>query len=447
MTAIPAPVAVPTDPKKIFIMDYWSDHNRGDAAMQVALIEMLRERYPDAALSVGVEYGTNQWADIPAELDHVLEMIPETDLHGGIRKTAYPIGGASQWSSKARAVRKILHILESFWTMFMISVLGRNASVLMFDARRKRAFLAIADADLVVWNGRNFRSRSAKSEAYDLWSLVYNPKVAHHLKRPIVSIGASCWKLSTEKGKAMVAKTLGRAAYVSAREDATYAYLKEILPTERATQILARRPDLSFGYLRHHKAPMRALKGDDSPITLAMTLVDWGESDAAEQASYLKALIDGVLGLAAQRPVKVRIVPQVPYGPQGYGQLLTDFKAAVEDKVAGFDVIDHKLSLQELVDGYKTADLLIGTRMHSVIFSWSVGTPAIGIAYDSGAKWNILRDLGVGDLIYPIGSVTADDLTGAAKTIAGLDADAITAKVDQVCVDVTTNITDWAGQG
>jgi colanic acid/amylovoran biosynthesis protein len=433
-----------TAPKSIFVMDFWSDHNRGDAAMQVALLDMLKSRFPGATLTVSTEYGFNQEADIAAELDHVAQIVPAEAIHGGIRRTAYPIGSAAQWSKPARSLRKIAFIVESLIALLLIKLFGRSAGI-FFAPRRRNVFAKLADADLVVWNGRNFRSRTAKSELYDLWSLVYNPMVAQLLKRPIVAIGVSCWTLKTPRGRKMAARVLERSDYVSAREDITYDYLKTLMAPARFAAIVRRRPDLSFGFLKHHVQPVRLPKADGSPLTLAMTLVDWGESDVREQENYLRALTDGVLALACQRQLHIRIVPQVPYGPQGYGTLVTELRAAVEGKVASFEVIDRKLSLEELVQNYRAADMLIGTRMHSVIFSWSVGTPAIGIAYDSGAKWSILRDLGVGDLIFPIGKVTSANLVDAAQKIPSLDAAAIDANVARVCKEVDANITDWAG--
>lgn len=208
--------------------------------------------------------------------------------------------------------------------------------------------------------------------------------------------------------------------------------------------MLARRPDLSFGYLKDHRGTVSCQFGEE--LTLAMTIVEWGESDKAAQDAYVKALSDAVIALCQQHKVKVRIVPQVPYGPQGYGTLLTQFKANVEGHVSGFEVIDRKLSLSELCEEYAACDMLIGTRMHSVIFSWCSGTPAIGIAYDSGAKWAILNDIGTGQFIFPIQTITADQLTGAFEGIKALSEPEVMAHIDTACRDVVANITDWAGR-
>jgi polysaccharide pyruvyl transferase WcaK-like protein len=69
-------------------------------------------------------------------------------------------------------------------------------------------------------------------------------------------------------------------------------------------------------------------------------------------------------------------------------------------------VIKDNLNENELLREYAALDMLVGTRMHSAIFAAAVNTPFVAIANDSGAKWNIIEDLGYTDYLINYRDIT-----------------------------------------
>src|SRR5262245_49025514 len=87
--------------KTIALIDLWTDDNRGDAALQLSLVKLLRERFPDARLIGVYRFGWNEIGTVgreialtSAELDEVL---------GGPRLTHLGGGEAFSWPGQAVA--------------------------------------------------------------------------------------------------------------------------------------------------------------------------------------------------------------------------------------------------------------------------------------------------------------------------------------------------------
>ena len=427
---------------KAFVMDYWSDHNRGDAAMQVSLLELLKKYSQGVQITVCTEYGFNQQDDLLSELDEVGPKGLADRIMGGVRRTAYPIGKASSLSLSQRRMRKIFDFVDGVLVLSLVLVVGRGAGI-FFSGRRAAVFNELRRAEFVVWNGRNFRSRSTSTELYDLWSLLFNPMVAIRLKKPMYAIGVSCWELKTGVGRSWLRFVLSKCKYISARENPTLEQLRVILSTKEFDSLVRREPDLSFYYLSKVRGQVRPLSKRGGRFKVALTLVDWGESDGQDKERYIDALTGLVSGICVDRQVEIRVVPQVPYGPQSYSSVLSELERRVRDEVESFSVIDHKLSLDQLVEEYRNVDLLVGTRMHSVIFAWSVGTPALAISYDTGAKWGILEDIGVKDYLCGISEVDSEKLTRLYHQLENDPLESVSARVSDLCSRVENNVSSW----
>src|SRR3954453_22035393 len=67
--AFTVPLPAADSPRRVLLLDFWSDRNRGDAAMQIALIRLLRRELSRAELTIMAAFGTNQWPEFANELD------------------------------------------------------------------------------------------------------------------------------------------------------------------------------------------------------------------------------------------------------------------------------------------------------------------------------------------------------------------------------------------
>src|SRR4051812_20495383 len=88
-------------PRRILLLDFWSDRNRGDAAMQIAMIRMLRDLVPDVRLTIMTAYGCNQWPDQVGEFDESGPLAD--DMVGGLQPTFVQFDAStSKWERRAK---------------------------------------------------------------------------------------------------------------------------------------------------------------------------------------------------------------------------------------------------------------------------------------------------------------------------------------------------------
>lgn len=391
----------------ILLLDFWSDRNRGDAAMQLGLVRLLRRRIPEARLVVMAAYGANQW---PTFLDELDETAPIVDgVVGGIRPTFVPFDTAIL---RRRAVRRVANAaglaaalaLVPFWLLLRwVPAFDRTLA-----PRLRASVREIRRADLVLWNGRNFRADSPSREPYEMFNLVYNPIVAMLLGRPVAAIGVSLWPLRNPLARRLVSAVLGRTFFVSFREHDSYERgVVELRGRRPAVELL---PDLSFAVL---DPPIELDSGADCksarPKRLGVTLVDWRGSGSGARDRYVEAL-SGFLSTFLEEPeTEVTIIPQVTYEMEATETI----ERELIERVASprLHAIRGRPTVVELLALYREQEIVVATRMHSAIFALSQGTPVVTIPYDSGGKWGILRMLGLERIDVPFTDVNAGSLS------------------------------------
>lgn len=96
-----------------------------------------------------------------------------------------------------------------------------------------------------------------------------------------------------------------------------------------------------------------------------------------------------------------------------------DITALLYKKVKELPVvkIEDDLLPRELVALYGEAELLIGTRFHSVIFALDAGTPVYAISYYGPKAWGIMEMLGMKDLCIDMESFTSEDVYKRLKSL------------------------------
>lgn len=393
----------PTAPK-ILLLDFWSDHNRGDAAMQIALVDMVREHAPSAELTVMAAYGANQWPAFRPEFD---ETEPRVDgIVGGFRPTFVPFDSKLL---RRPLPRKALNGLGALSAVLLLPLLALAVRRSRWDRLLPRSLRApvraVRDADLILWNGRNFRSDSARREPYEIWTLLYNPLVAAFSAAPIATIGLSIWPLRRRISRWMLGGVLKRVSFASAREQSSFERAQRLVGRKRADRVHLL-PDLSLGAIPLPDETVDRADGPATPKRIGVTLVDWVNGGYDARDRYVRAL-RGAIGTWLEDPdVTVSIIPQVTYDMEATATIEADvLEGLPAERVT---IVAGTPTVQSLVEGYSTLDLLVATRMHSAIFATVQGTPVVTIPYDEGGKWGILDMLGARDIDVPFRIATTE---------------------------------------
>ena len=132
---------------KALIVDYWSDYNRGDAMMQVAILQLV-DQWPSV---VALDSGINEYKEFSKQLDESkaigpIEFTPSPKLSLYFRKS----GKLSNLANKLIMVANVLvfHFIMLMWKLRIKFLIPNGARKLLGE---------ISASEVIIWNGRNFR--------------------------------------------------------------------------------------------------------------------------------------------------------------------------------------------------------------------------------------------------------------------------------------------------
>lgn len=382
---------------KIVIMDLWTDANRGDEALQGGLVRMLRDKHLKAEITGIFRFGLNEFETAKPEIQRTCALLDRA--FGGLRRTHYAGGNVA----KLKGLRHILFSLYSFVEVAALLGLYTMGGRRFIPKSRRDVMQEIHSANIVVWKGKNFRRYGGLAGATRQATLLAAGLIARALNPRVVCVNASIWKMGWGLERLMVKSVLSLCRSVSVRD----AESMEAAQTMGLTNHFFAH-DLSFYYLKSLTASVKTQEMRQKSA-IALTVTKWGE--AADTARYVDALVGAVLRLIDEGVRDVYIVPQVMREAESnealVEQIVLKIKAA--RKTCTVHNIKGEQGIDALLEVYSRCALLIGTRMHSCVFARFVGTPFVGIAYDDGPKWGVLREFWPTQLIVPY-SVGADEL-------------------------------------
>lgn len=358
--------------RKAVVLDIASDFNRGDAIMQKAYWMMLSRIGVNEVSGIGI-YGFNE-GNLANDHYDESNVYYSSILHG-LRKTY----NLSPKSSKTKL--KNLLSLINVWALILFPsfIFGEQKK------QYKKVLELVVEADLVIWNGRNFRNRKGMGELYDLLCFVYLPVlVLLRTKKPMIFYGVSVWPLKLLLSRLVVRQILkSNRIDVWSRENATKDVLQNYGIDSRRCM------DLSFPVLQDIVNSRKY--NTERDIEYSLTLTDWIEDGLFYRSNYINVIASFINHNASiEKPIYV--LPQVYPEWESYNEILDEILNKVLDD--RFVVqLNQKLTHGELCDYYFRSNIVVTTRMHGAIFAAWCGCKVVSIAYDAGSKWHILKDL------------------------------------------------------
>ncbi len=278
---------------------------------------------------------------------------------------------------------------------------------------------AIAGADLVLGCGGGY-VYSDPDEVFGWFTLVLMPFImAHLLARRVILLPQSIGPLPNIRQRWLAAWVVRHAWLTIVREQISLRFLQSL----RIDQHAIIGPDLAFGMPsaaqeQHPKLVEQfGIRALQPSMIVGITAINWaGQSYTfGAQNTYEAALIQAVNTLTAEGAAII------------FFAQCTGPSAAEDDRRVAARIQAHAthperiflaplLNPQELQSAYGEIDLLIGTRMHSVILASNQGTPAVAIGYLHKTA-GILQDMGLQQRGLEIGTVTSEQILAAVQTI------------------------------
>lgn len=304
-----------------------------------------------------------------------------------------------------------------------IGAIRRQVGCEAIDGRSMGAVeQAIASADLLVIGGGGliqdylpgnpadrFTARAANLSFWTTLGLT-----AHVLDTPITTWAVGVGPLTTEAGRQEAALLFGVMETVSVRDDQSKTLVEDlggrrvVVHADPAFLLNSSGIDSMDALLEVEDLP------HEGSLRVAVSVRGWGRDGAwieplaagldqiieTFDADVFFVALQAGTGLANDALVSTRVAARMRH---------TDRRA----------VVAGDLTPREKLELIAHSDLLVGMRLHSVIFASSRGVPIVAIPYDPKVQL-VMESLGQEDFLIPLDSITPRDLVETATRALGM---------------------------
>ncbi|MBU1019453.1 MAG: polysaccharide pyruvyl transferase family protein [Patescibacteria group bacterium] len=259
-----------------------------------------------------------------------------------------------------------------------VSVIGRDIPRLPLGIRSllrggySQTLQKIKQCDLFILGGGGLFV-DTKFRAPLIWGL--HAFTAHHYGKPIYLFSNSLGPLKTPLGKWITKKVLKWCKIVSFRDTASIKLAQKLLPDKKYKFV----PDPAFAL-----KPQKSM-GEGKII---ISLRDWTKkvNNATEEIPQI------INKITANNRLEVLLVPFQVEGEEDIS-LLNNICEQCRSSL-----YEKQLSPQTALNLFSGSKLVVGMRLHSLIFGAITGTPIIGINYSPKVK-NFMSDLGLAEYV------------------------------------------------
>ena len=323
--------------KKVSLIYGYSPRNAGDFAITIGAIDVLRSCGAKIRLFSRYNRSNKDFSDAENLLKklygdelEIMESPFNLDRKDGLYKTikSYIDGALS------------------------VSGLKRNSKF------RK----SLLDCDLLIFNGGNLFRCSSIIDYTRLKALMYPLELAIN-EKPIIIFPQSAARINT-MGKRVLLPVLRKAEKVYIREKESFEYLKGITSNTNFFQTI----DLAFFIDKSRVKEIEQFKGSIAITLRGHTVGDITGLDERKLSHICKELKKAVEFLGKEKfIIVVQSEKDIPLSER-LSKMLNIETFETHDPI-------------ELLSIYKSAKMLIGMRLHSIILALSIGTPCYGIFY------------------------------------------------------------------
>ncbi|WP_240374366.1 polysaccharide pyruvyl transferase family protein [Bacillus piscicola] len=191
--------------------------------------------------------------------------------------------------------------------------------------------------------------------------------------------GVGAGPITTTTGKFFIKKLIHASTSVTVRDDKSKQLLKEIGVQKQVGVIYD--PAFSVPAFERHQYSSEIRKVGITAVPY-FSQHYWPVADEEKYEAYISGMAASLDKLIVQKGIHVTFF-STKY-PEDV-QVTKDIAKLMEHR-DGVDIVEENLSPQEIVETAAAQDLVIGTRLHSLILSVNAGTPVIGIEYHKKVK-------------------------------------------------------------
>lgn len=382
------------DKINIVLSNAWSYYNKGDGAIVVSMIKNISSSFPSAHFSI--------IAFDPASFEL-------SKKHGEIPKEI-KIFPAIACSKMIRNI--LLKDRAGIISLFLLIFLPIIIKIFQFfDLTLKNTIQTLERADVIVSCGGNqLHSNGGFTFLRNLYPILYGKLIC---KKKVMIFSQSIGPIRDYFGQKLLKFFLERVDVITLRENVSKAYLLDVLKIKNLNIFVT--ADALF--MLDLSTPSDKFTNRLDFKRVGFTVRQWFFRDRDSYKNYIEVIASFINYLIQVHDVEIRLFSfsQLPR----YGE---DILACQEV----YDLVAKKnrlkiiqlgnLSIKEVVKEFKKIHALIGTRMHSVIFSSLINIPTVVISYQHHKGQGISKMLELTKSIR-IETITLNQLIDAYKKL------------------------------
>jgi polysaccharide pyruvyl transferase WcaK-like protein len=389
---------------KISIVNVWTDRNRGDAAIVMATVRAVKRHIPNAEIGLFTNHiGVKEWAK---EAPGQFELFRKNGL------TVYPglcpLVTMEQHQRKAQRVERIFSFLKALAVLLLASV-NRSWGAWPLSRTEKELYDRLVASDLIISKGGSYLVGNVWNDALAETLFLFPLVLGSLYGRSTLMLGVSVGPAKSALARWVMSFWLRRIGRVVVRESEAYKKCLELKYPERKLFTI---PDMAFFDIVNEVKPppaSEALVSCSRPI-IGVTVRKWDfdrHPDAAMlQQNYLQSVALALATFAQEQGGTVVLVPQCsgPVFEESDRAAWQHLQRVWDSRRVPHRCFSEDLGIEELRSVYAGIDLLVGTRLHSVILGF--GTPTVIIGYQGDKSIGTARLLQSEDCFIHIDEVT-----------------------------------------
>jgi len=377
---------------KITITNCWSYYNKGDAAIAVATIKLIRETIPNADITL-LAFNDQSFAKHKKDLDGPVKILPMPTIIDSFRPIRILFNLAS-----------CVGLPGLFGSLFLMLSLASTYLLRHIDRTLDRTLRSIDDSDMVIVVGGNYIYSHFGFYIHAI-PIAYAKFVR---KKKTIMLGHSIGPFEDTMSRIISRIILSHIDLIVFREELSHSYVKENLRINLPNTLIS--GDMTF-FLQ---APEVTCERLESQPRVGITARKWLFNRPDLYERYLDSIIQTAFNLIRDG-FEIYVIP-FSYVKGGENDL--DPCRAIYNKISDkYPKEVHLIDVKEesptsLVKIMRNLGLrvFIGTRMHSVILASLAGVPSVIISYQHFKAHGISKQLGLHYYVIDIENIKPDRL-------------------------------------
>ena len=362
----------------ILLVNYHSDRNAGDKVLLAVTLQQLRQRFPQAQITVATnDPATYQGAD-PC-VGSFSTWIKQTDVHGD----GWRIGGLL-----TLPVWGLVTILAALAYRLGLRPKSRSEHAHPSTKSHWALLRSYTEADLIVSCAGNFLYSSG-SVGMPFLLAVLSLGYGILLDKPVYTMPQTIGPLSRSWERKLLAWVLPHLRLILVRDRISLDLVHSLTTGKGNNCQLS--PDIAFAFQgidaeqgRRFLIKMGLPPDNDRPL-LGLTAINWGAQDRtfAGQEAYEKALAAAADHFIRVQGGRIVLFAQVcgPTASEDDRIPARRIHALIPHDPGEAILVDELVPAEMLQAAYANMDLFLGSRLHSNIFALVAGVPVVAVAY------------------------------------------------------------------